>query len=332
MVWNIFQLPILFLALLIAVFERTPCITSIFKNKLSTVFFFSTCFLFPCAFLAQTTNNLSESYIQVYGGLGIQGSVNIEQIGVAHKRGDFNEFDTDFNLNVRVNGKSDLVNFYTTGFVMGHIWEKSNRKWSPGFELDVNRTFGKFNSTLVNQENQEVSNINGANGADVIGLVHEYYGAGRHNFSNTMNMETWNVSGNFIVTLHIHPTTSIYTGLGFGFSGVLLKDAESLQTSPADSPPGYETTTDNGGGPVNHFNGQPNASSILLFGQARLGTKIDLSQKIAFIIDTRVFCRGAGDFTFGSTQYTDHAPTDHWRYSIAKGVGIMLNIGVVFSL
>ena len=288
--------------------------------------------LLPGVLFAQTTDFLSESYIQLYGGWGLQGSMNTEQIGVAHKRGDFNEFDTDFDLQVKVNGKSDLANFYTTGIVMGHIWKKNERNWHPGFELDLSRMYGNHNTTLVNQEDQEINNLNGANGDDVIALVKEYYGKGLHNFSNTMNMETWNVLGNFILTVNINPITSVYTGFGFGFSSVLLKNAQSLQTSPAENPPGYETTTDNGGGAVNHFNGQPNASSILPFGQARIGTKIDISNKIAFLIDMRIFYRGKGDFTFGSTQYTNHAPTDHWRYSTDRGIGMMLNVGVLFSL
>lgn len=288
--------------------------------------------ILPSVFLAQSLDSQSESYIQIYGGWGIQEPVNTEQIGVAHKRGDFNEFDTDFDLQVKVNGKSDFANYYTTGMVLGHVWKKSERNWSPGFELDLSRTFGKYNSTLVNQKDQEVNNINGNNGADVTAFVQEYYGAGRHNFSNTMKMETWNVAGNFALTYSINPKISIYTGVGFGFSNVLFKDAESLQTSPAQSPPGYETTTDNGGGAVNHFNGQPNASSMLFFGQARLGTKIDISKKVAFIVDTRAFYRGTGDFTFGSTQYTDHAPTDHWKFSTSRGIGMMVNIGVMLSL
>lgn len=296
------------------------------------VIFKTVCIMLPSVFLAQSLDNLSESHIQIYGGWGIQGSVNTEQIGVAHKRGDFNEFDTDFDLQVKVNGKSDFTNFYTAGMVLGHVWKKSERDWSPGFELDLSRTYGKYNSTLVNQKDQEVNNITGNNGADVIALVQEYYGAGRHNFSNTMNMETWNVAGGFALNYSINPKFSMYTGFGLGFSNVLFKDAESLQTSPAQSPPGYETTTDNGGGPVNHFNGQTNASSMFFFGQARLGTKIDLSNKVAFTVDTRSFYRGAGVFTFGSTQYTDHAPTDHWTFSIGSGVGMMFNIGVMLSL
>lgn len=288
--------------------------------------------LLPCSLLTQIDDDQSESYIQVYGGLGLQGSMDTEQIGVAHNRGDFNEFDTDFDLQVKVNGKSNLANFYTTGIVMGHVWKKTERKWSPGFELDLNRTYGKHNSTLVNQQDQEINNVNGANGDDVIALVKKYYGAGLHNFSNTMNIETWNVAGNFILTVSINPKTSLYTGVGFGFSSVLFKNAESLQTSPAETPPGYETTADNGGGAVNHFNGQSNTSSILLLGQARLGTKMELSDKFSFIIDTRALYRGEGSFTFGSTQYSDHAPTDHWRYSVGRGIGVMLNVGVLFSL
>lgn len=296
------------------------------------IIFKAVCLLLPATLLAQSTDNRSESYVQLYGGWGIQGPVNTEQTGIAHKRGDFNEFDTDFDLHVKVDGKSDVANVYTTGIVMGHLWTKNERKWNPGFELDLSRTYGKFKGMLANPEDEEVHRINGPNGAEVIEFVHEHYGAGHHTFSNTMNIEAWNLSGNFILTLAVRPKASLYTGFGFGFSGVSLTDAQSIQTSPAQTPPGYETTIDNGGGPVNHFNGQPNASSMLIFGQARLGIKIDLSNKIALLFDTRAFYRGKSDFTFGSTQYSDHAPTSHWNYSISKGTGMMLNVGVMFWL
>ena len=296
------------------------------------IIFQAGCLFLSGIIVAQTNDVQSETYIQLYGGWGFQGPVKTEQIGLVHKRGDFNEFDTDFELHVKVNGKSNFTNFYTTGIVMGHSWRKNERKWDPGVELDISRSYGKHIGTLVNQEDQEVRNINGANGIDVVELIKEYYGAGRHNFSNTMNMETWNVAGSFTLNVRINPKTSIYTGLGVGFSSVLFSDAQSLQTNPAHHPPGYETTNDNGGGPVNHFNGQPKASSILMYGQLRLGTKIDLSKRFAFLIDTRVFYRGKSDFTFGSTQYNDHAPTNHWKYSISNTTGIMLNVGVFFSL
>ena len=296
-------------------------------------FIFKTVFLIsPCFLISQSVDNSSESYIQLYGGWGFQGSIYAEQIGVAHKRGDFNEFDTDFDLQIQVNGKSDGANLYTTGFVLGHVWKKNKRNWSPGFELDLSRSYSKYNSNLVNEEDQKANNINGNNSADVIALVQEYYGKDRHNFSNTMNMEAWNIAGNIALSIHINPKVSMYSGLGFGLSNVVLKDAISLQTSPAKDPPGYETTSDNGGDPVNHFNGRPNASSMLFLGQASLGTKISLSKKAAFIIETRSFYRGKGTFVFGSTQYSDHAPTDHWTFSTGKGMGIMVNIGIMFSL
>jgi hypothetical protein len=287
--------------------------------------------LLPSTFFAQTDANPSKSYIQVYGGWGLQGAVNTEQVGVAHKRGDFNEFDTDFDLHVKVNGSSDRANFYTVGLVMGQVWAKNERRFNPGFELDLSRTYSQHNSTLVNDANEEVHNINGDNEAEVIEFVEEHYGAGHHRFANTMNMESWNVAGNFTLTTQITQKSSIHAGFGFGFSNVLLNDAQCLQTSPAHSPPGYETTVDNGGGAVNHFNSQPNSSSMLIFGQARIGTKIEISNKIAFVADSRFFYRGEGDFIFGSTIYTDHAPTNHWKYSMGSGTGMMVNAGLMFS-
>jgi hypothetical protein len=69
-----------------------------------------------------------------------------------------------------------------------------------------------------------------------------------------------------------------------------------------------------------------------MIGQFRLGTKIQLAKKAALKIDVRGIYQESGNFTFGSTQYTDHAPTDNWTYMIDGGVSYMLTAGVCISL
>lgn len=288
--------------------------------------------LFPIALSAQDNDMKLSSYITPYVGVNFQGSLNTEQTGTAHKRGNYNAFDTDFDLLVDVKGKSKNSSGATFGVTYGNLWTKKDRKWNPGFEIDVFHTNGKHESKLANPYNEEVANISGSNLDSVVALVEEHYGAGHHEFSNTMTMSTWNAAGNFTLSFALSSKISINTALGLGFSAVTLKDAKSLQTSPAAATPGYETTNDNGGGPVNHFNTQPNASNNLMFGQFRVGTRIQFAPKIALTIDVRGTYRGAGDFTFGSTKYTDHAPTDNWNYTIDKGVGYMLTTGLVKTL
>lgn len=290
------------------------------------------CLMLPISLLAQSDAQKNNSYIQVYGGLGMQGSAKTTQTGVAHKRGDYNAFDTDFDLHVNVDGKTDVSSYYSTGLVFGHSFIKEDRLFNPGFEIDFSRAHGKQAGNLVNAFDEEVHNINGPNSAQVLALVEEEYGAGHHSFYNKMDMSALNLAGNFTLTTNINKKMQAYGGIGFGLSGVTLSDAKSLQTSPANAVAGYETTTDNGGGLVNHFNGGNKAQANLTFFQARFGAKASFTKKISLIVDIRGYYRGKADFNFGSTRYSDHAPTDHWVYSMNNGKGILLSAGLNVTL
>ncbi len=147
-----------------------------------------------------------------------------------------------------------------------------------------------------------------------------------------MTIASWNAAANLTLSYEFSPKISVNGALGVGFSAISLKEAESLQSSPAPEDPGFETTKDNGGGIVNHFNSQPNASNNLMFGQFRLGTKIELAKNLALRIDARGMYTGAGDFIFGSTKYTDHAPTDNWTYKVDQIASYTLTAGLCIYL
>lgn len=294
-------------------------------NKFIKILFKMTLVLLPCSLSAQT-------YIIPYGGLTLQGVSNVEQTGTAHKRGINNEFDTDFDLHVKVAGESKSTVGYTYGFTYGSMWSKSGRKLNPGFEIDIFHNSTSHESKLSNQNNEEVTILAGSNANAVHALVEEHYGAGHHKFSNTMTMNSWNAATNFTLSYDFSTKISVNSGLGIGFSAVKLREAKSFQSSPAPADPGYETTNDNGGGIVNHFNSQPDASNNLMIGQFRLGAKIQLAQKVALQIDARGMYRNKGNFIFGSTKYKDHAPTDNWTYMINRGVTYMLTAGLCISL
>ena len=163
-------------------------------------------------------------------------------------------------------------------------------------------------------------------------LVGQYYGAGKHTFSNTMTMNSWNAAVNLTLSYDFSSKISVNGALGAGFTAVTLKNGVSLQSGPAPADPGFEATTDNGGGVVNHFNSQPNASDNLMFGLLRLGTKIELVENVALRIDARGMYMGESTFVFGSTVYTDHAPTDNWTYMIDKGITYAITVGLRVSL
>lgn len=288
--------------------------------------------LVPFSLSAQDHVTSVSTYIAPYGGATFQGVTNVEQTGTAHKRGSYNEFGTDFDLQVQVKGKSKSTMGYTYGFTYGNVWNKKGRKWNPGFEIDIFHNNAPHKSELSNPNTEEVSNLVGPNGNSVLAFVEEHYGAGHHKFSNTMTMESWNAAANLTLWHDFSPKFSVNGGLGAGFTAVTLKEAESLQSSPAPADPGYETTREKGGGIVNHFNSQPNASHNLMFGQFRLSSKFQLVQNVALRMDARGMYGGESTFIFGSTKYIDHAPTDNWTYAIDRGVTYTITLGLCVYL
>jgi hypothetical protein len=297
------------------------------KNLIKTAFF-----LVPFSLSAQENTTRLSTYITPYGGIALQGVINTEQTGTAHLRGNYNYFETDFDLQVKVKGKSESTLGYTYGITYGNVWNKRGRKLNPGFEIDIFQNNTSHKSKLSNPSTEEVTNLVGPNRNSVLALVDKYYGSGNHRFSNTLTMNSWNAATNLTLSYDFSSKISVNGGLGVGFTAVTLKDAESLQSSPAPADPGFETTSENGGGIVNHFNSQPNASNNLMFGQFRLGTKTQLAQNIALKIDARGMYMGESTFIFGSTKYIDHAPTDNWAYKIDRSITYTINAGLCFYL
>ena len=288
--------------------------------------------LAPVLLSAQDNGTNMSTYLSPYAGVTFQGVVNTKQTGTAHLRGNFNVFSTDFDLQVIVTGESASTMGYTYGFTYGSVWKKEGRKLNPGFEIDVFQNSSAHESKLSNPNTEVVANVVGPNRDSVLSLVGQYYGAGKHTFSNTMTMNSWNAAVNLTLSYDFSSKISVNGALGAGFTAVTLKNGVSLQSGPAPADPGFEATTDNGGGVVNHFNSQPNASDNLMFGLLRLGTKIELVENVALRIDARGMYMGESTFVFGSTVYTDHAPTDNWTYMIDKGITYAITVGLRVSL
>ena len=288
--------------------------------------------LAPFLLSAQDNGTNMSTYLSPYAGVTFQGVVNTKQTGTAHLRGNFNVFSTDFDLQVIVTGESASTMGYTYGFTSGSVWKKEGRKLNPGFEIDVFQNSSAHESKLSNPNTEVVANVVGPNRDSVLSLVGQYYGAGKHTFSNTMTMNSWNAAVNLTLSYDFSSKISVNGALGAGFTAVTLKNGVSLQSGPAPADPGFEATTDNGGGVVNHFNSQPNASDNLMFGLLRLGTKIELVENVALRIDARGMYMGESTFVFGSTVYTDHAPTDNWTYMIDKGITYAITVGLRVSL
>jgi len=293
-------------------------------KKIMTSFIKTALVLMPFTLSAQT-------YVTPYGGITLQGVGNTEQTGTAHKRGKNNEFGTDFDLHVKVKGESKSTVGSTYGFTYGNMWNK-NGKVNFGFETDIFHNSASHKSNLSNPDTEEVTIVRGPNADSVRYLVEEHYGAGHHKFENTMTKNSWNAAANLVLSYDFSRNVSVNGGLGIGFSAVTLKDATSFQSSPAPADPGYETTKDNGGGIVNHFNSQSTASNSLIFSQFRLGTKVQLVKNVALRIDARGMYMGESKYVFGSTIYSDHAPTNNWTYTIDPNLTYTITLGLCVNL
>jgi hypothetical protein len=288
--------------------------------------------LLPFSVFAQSEAGTVHAFIAPYAGLTQLGAFNSEQTGTAHKRGNYNEFETDFDLQVKVNGKSKSALGYSYGATLGSTWMKAGRKLNPGIEMDLFLLSASHSSELVNSSTELVSNVVGPNPGEVEALVEEHYGAGHHSFSNSMTMTSWNAATNLTLNYGISTKVSLCGALGAGFTAVSMNNAESLQSSPAPANAGFETTADNGGGAVNHFNGNPSASDNMVFSQFRIGVNMQMTKSLAISLNARGMLVGRGEFIFGSTKYSDHAPTDNWTYRIESGFISTLTAGVSYTL
>ena len=159
--------------------------------------------LVPFSLLAQDNVTSMSTHITPYGGAVLQGVINTGQTGIAHKRGNYNEFGTDFDLQVKVKGESKSTVGYTYGLTYGSVWNKQGRKLNPGFEIDLFYNNASHKSKLSNPSTEEVTNVFGPNRDSVLALIKEHYDAGHHKFSNTMTMSSWNAAANYIVSYDI---------------------------------------------------------------------------------------------------------------------------------
>ena len=185
--------------------------------------------LAPFLLSAQDNGTNMSTYLSPYAGVTFQGVVNTKQTGTAHLRGNFNVFSTDFDLQVIVTGESASTMGYTYGFTYGSVWKKEGRKLNPGFEIDVFQNSSAHESKLSNPNTEVVANVVGPNRDSVLSLVGQYYGAGKHTFSNTMTMNSWNAAVNLTLSYDFSSKISVNGALGAGFTAVTLKNGESFR-------------------------------------------------------------------------------------------------------
>ena len=288
--------------------------------------------LVPFSLLAQDKASTTSTYITPYAGVMMQGAANVEQTGTANFRGSYNASGTDFNLKVRVTGESESTMGYTYGFTYGTMWNKEGRNLNTGFEVDVFHTNTGHESKLANPNTQEITNVVGPNSVALAAFIATNFAPGLHSFANSMTRKSWNAAANYIVSYNISPDFSVNAGLGLGFTAITLDEAKSLQSTPATSGQAFEMTTENGGGPANHFNSRTIASDNVMFTQFRIGSKYQVAQNVGIRFDARAMSVGESTFNFGSTKYSDHAPTDNWMYMIGQNTAYTITLGLCVNM
>ena len=252
-------------------------------------------------------------YLGAFGGAGRTDSQDVEQTGVAHKRGTFNGGLTDFDLLVDVKGTAKRDTSGLAGVQLGYEWAPIASGIKPAFEIEMMYLSADQNSNLVNPNTELVSNTTATGGAlDLIdAAVEAHYGAGEHKFENHMKMNMGVLMANGVFTYETNSMFKPYAGVGVGLALVHMAGATSFQTSPVD---GSQYEMSQGTTPVNHFNSKTNSNDYAFAGQVKLGLRAEITKNISAFAEYRYLHINSTEFTYGSTVYPDHPPTDNWNY------------------
>ena len=89
-----------------------------------------------------------------------------------------------------------------------------------------------------------------------------------------------------------------------------MSNASSIQRSPASDGADCEITNTTGGC-VNHFNSNNKRNDFALAAQLKLGLRTDIDKNWSTFAEYRYLWVDSNDYTFGSTVYADHFPTNN---------------------
>ena len=264
-------------------------------------------------------------YVGAFGGVGRSDNQDVEQTGVAHKRGDYAVSGyADFDLKVDVKGKAKRDTSGLGGVHVGYEWATTSFKVKPAVELELMYMSSKQESDLANPNTEVISNIGTISGghADPTDLVAEHYAGGEHRFRNSMDMNMGLLMVNGLMTYDSESIFKPYVGAGVGLALINMNSAVSYQTNPSGPIEQTSDTHEN----VNHFNSKTHSTDYAFAGQLKLGVRAEITKNVYAFAEYRYLYVSSTDYTFGSTVYTGHAPTDNWN---VKNESMGLHNGLV---
>lgn len=272
-------------------------------------------------------------YGALFGGVAWGTTHDVTQRGVAHVRGAHAlPGMKDFDLRVATQGRAKQRRSKMFGGHVGYRFDLPTSRISPAVEIEGMRLAPRQDADLFNPKATGVANIGASPDHDVLddptAVATKKYGPGLHRFATSMRTDVDMLMLNAVFTYRTNGWFEPYAGVGVGLALVEARRAVSHQTNPSGP---IEVTPDTGER-VNHFNSKDHDKDFAVAWQAKVGLRAALTEHVSAFVEYRLIHVGATDFTFGSTQYTGHASTDHWRVkhtAMRTSTGL---IGVQYAL
>lgn len=270
------------------------------------------------ALLGVSTAHAEGLYVGAFGGVGRTANQSVEQLGTAHK--DFTDEETyyRYDLPVDQDGHNQRDTSTIFGGQIGYEFS-SGSSFKPAIEVEGLYLSANQKANLANPDDEVSGNFSYVNHlgvntplADVDVPEHVFHHgvleAGTHTFHNTSKMKVGLFMLNGVINFDRGSKFVPYVGAGIGMSLVHQDKAVALQTGPGTNPEFSSAAHE----AVNHFNSKDHASDFAFAMQVKAGLNYKLTDKTSLFVEYRYINLASTEYTFGSTIYPDHAPTDAW--------------------
>ena len=255
-------------------------------------------------------------YVGAFGGFGRTDNQSVEQLGTAHKGYTHEDVYHAYDLPVDQDGKNNSKSSTVFGGQLGYEFAAAG-SIKPAIEVEGIYLSADQSASLANPDDEIPTNISeiidgvksSVTDAEDLAAVEEHgtLAAGVHTFGNTSKLKVGLFMLNGVVNFDRGSKLVPYVGAGVGMAVLHQDQAVSLQTGPG----GVEQSAA-AGEAVNHLNSKDHATDFAFAAQAKAGVRYQLTAKTSLFVEYRYINLAATEYTFGSTVYADHAPTDAW--------------------